>query len=71
MNKKDFWTLVLCNLVTVTLLIECLFGLCLSLECLCIWTLISLLIHIAILRDYIRVTIEVEDIVEDEYNEKR
>jgi hypothetical protein len=61
MNKKDFWFLMLCNLVTVTLLIEHLCGLCLSLECLCIWTVISLLIHIAILRDYIQLSIEVEE----------
>lgn len=52
MNKKDFWTLVFCNLVTVTLLIERLFGLCLALECLHIWSIISLLVHINILRYY-------------------
>lgn len=61
MNKKDFWTLMLCNLVTVTILIECLFGLCLSLKCFYIWTIISLLIHINVLRDYIKVTMEVEE----------
>ena len=61
MNKKDFWFLMFCNLVTATLLIECLFGLCLSIECLCIWAVISLLIHINILRDYTKVTIEVEE----------
>lgn len=61
MNKKDFWFLMLCNLVTVTLLIENLCDLCLSLECLCIWTVISLLIHIVILRDYIQLSIEVEE----------
>jgi uncharacterized membrane protein YhaH (DUF805 family) len=61
MNKKDFWFLMLCNLVTVTLLVENLFGLCLSIECLCIWTIISLLVHISVLRDYIKVAVEVEE----------
>jgi hypothetical protein len=56
MSKKDFWTLMFCNLVTVTLLIEHLCGLCLALEIMCIWTSISILAHISILRDYVKVS---------------
>lgn len=52
MNKKDFWTLVLCDLVVVILLIEHLVGLCLALELMHIWLIVSLLVHIGILRNY-------------------
>jgi hypothetical protein len=60
MNKKDFWSITLCNLVTATLLIECFIGLCYSLECLCIWTIISMLIHIYVLRDYVKISVIIE-----------
>lgn len=56
MSKKDFWTLMFCNLVTVTLLIEHLCGLWLALEIMCIWTSISTLAYISILRDYVKVS---------------
>lgn len=53
MNKKDFWTLMLFNLASLILLIEHLCGLELAIWVLCIWTIISLIVHICILKDYI------------------
>lgn len=53
MNKKDFWSLMACNFTTVLLLVEHLSGLEKALECMIIWTIISLLIHIHILKDYV------------------
>lgn len=53
MNKKDFWTLIACNLGTLILLIEHLCGLEIALECMCVWTIISMIIHICVLKDYI------------------
>lgn len=53
MNKKDFWTLLVCNFGTLVLLLEHLSGMELALECMCVWTAISMLIHIHILRDYV------------------
>jgi hypothetical protein len=61
MDKKDFWSLMFCNLVTVTLLIEHLCGLCLALELMCIWSIISILIHISILRNYIKLITIIEE----------
>lgn len=61
MNKKDFWTLVVCNFVAIILLIEHLCGLEIALECLCAWMCISMLIHIYILRDYVRLAIVIEE----------
>ena len=53
MNKKDFFTLMACNLTTLVLLIEHFCGMDLALECMCVWTAISMIIHIFILRDYV------------------
>ena len=53
MRKKDFWILMACNLGTLILLIEHLCGLELALLTMCIWTAISMVIHICILKDYI------------------
>lgn len=61
MNKKDFWTLMACNFTTLLLLVEHLCGMDLALECMCIWTMVSMLIHIHILKDYVRVHVFVED----------
>lgn len=61
MNKRDFWALMGCNLITVTLLLEHLSGLCLALEIMCIWTIISMLVHINILLDYIRIPVFVKE----------
>jgi hypothetical protein len=61
MDKKDFWSLMFCNLVTVTLLIEHLCGLCLALELMCIWSTISILIHISIIRNYIKLITIIEE----------
>lgn len=61
MNKKDFWTLLICNFGVLVLLIEHLCGLELALNCMIGWCIISLLIHIHILKDYVRFSIEVEE----------
>lgn len=53
MNKKDFFTLMACNLTTLILLIEHFCGMDLALECMCVWTVVSMIIHIFVLRDYI------------------
>lgn len=53
MNKKDFFTLMACNLTTLILLIEHFCGMDLALEYMCVWTAISMIIHIFILRDYV------------------
>jgi hypothetical protein len=61
MNKKDFWTLVLFNLGTLILLIEHFCGVELALSFMCGWTIISLIAHILVLKDYLfTVTIEEE-----------
>lgn len=56
MNKKDFWILMVCNFVNLGLLIECLCGVPTAFEFMCGSTIISLIIHICILKDYIRVS---------------
>jgi hypothetical protein len=61
MNKKDFWTLILCNAVAVVLLIQHFCKIPIAFECFCIWTLISMLIHIGILRDYVKVPVFVKE----------
>lgn len=61
MNKKDFWTLMACNLATLILLVEHFCGMDLALECMCVWTAVSMLIHIHILRDYVRLSVVVEE----------
>jgi hypothetical protein len=61
MNKKDFWTLMVCNLATVVLLIEHLCGLELALECMCFTAIVSCIVHIWILRDYVRICITTEE----------
>lgn len=61
MNKKDFWTLVACNLVTFAILIEHLCGLELAIWCMCAWGIISAIIHINILRDYVQLRITTEE----------
>lgn len=53
MRKKDFWTLVLFNLGTLVLLLEHLAGLRFALELMCYWTVVSMIVHIWILKDYI------------------
>lgn len=53
MRKKDFWTLLICNLVTLGLLIEYLSGLEVALTCLLVWIVASMIIHICVLKDYI------------------
>lgn len=61
MNKKDFWILVMFNLATLILLIEHWCGLELALPFMCVWTIVSLIVHICVLKDYIfTVTIEEE-----------
>lgn len=52
MNKKDFWTLVVMNLTTLILLIECWCGLEAAIWCLCGWSIISAVTHICVLKDY-------------------
>ena len=53
MNKKDFWTLMLMNITSLGLLIEYLCELETALCCLCVWTIISLVTHIYVLKDYV------------------
>lgn len=53
MNKKDFWSLMACDFVSLVLLIEHLCGLEAAVWCLYGWTVISLTIHINIWRDYV------------------
>ena len=61
MNKKDFRTLITFNLVTLILLVEHWCGLELALAFMCVWTIISLVVHIWVLKDYVfTVTIEEE-----------
>ena len=54
MNKKDFWILVLCNITTLILLIEHWCGVPLALEFMCVTSIISMIVHVCILKDYIR-----------------
>ena len=61
MNKKDFWSLVGCNFVSAVLLVELLCGLDKALECMLVWTIISLITHIHILKDYVQLTIEIKE----------
>ena len=53
MNKKDFLTLMMFDLTSLILLIEHLCGLELAIWCLGFWTIISLIVHICIFRDYV------------------
>jgi hypothetical protein len=61
MNKKDFWTLMLFNIGTIILLMEHWCKLELAIYCLCVWTIISLIVHICVLRDYVRIYISSEE----------
>ena len=61
MNKKDFWKIMVCNIATVILLIEHLCGLDLALELMCCSAIISLIVFICIMRDYVKVYITTED----------
>ncbi len=53
MNKKDFWTLLVMNLTSLILLIEHWCGLEAAIWVLCVWTAVSLITHIWVLRDYV------------------
>jgi hypothetical protein len=61
MNKKDFWALILCNITTLLLIIEHLCGYELAIWALCIWSIISSIIHIGILRDYVHISVFVKE----------
>ena len=52
-NKKNFIISLICNLVTLILLVEHLCGLSAALTCMHIWIGMSIIVHICILRDYI------------------
>ncbi len=52
MNKKDFWILMLCNIISAILLVECFCGLEAAIWCLCGWSIISAATHICVLKDY-------------------
>ena len=58
MNKKDFLVSLLLNVVSILLIIEYIWGLELAFSCLILWTIISLLGHMYILRDYIYIKVE-------------
>ena len=62
MNKKDFWSLMLFDIVGSILLIEHLAGLEIALEMFLGWSLISFIVHACVLKDYVRITVE-EDYV--------
>jgi hypothetical protein len=62
MCKKDFWMSILFNLISVILLIEHWCGLDLAFEFMIGWTIISLFVHIYILRDHMPIWVELEDI---------
>ena len=53
MNKKDFWTLIGCNICSLIILFEYICGLELALQSLCLWSVISAIVHINILRNYV------------------
>lgn len=60
MRKKDFWTLILFNAGILILFIEHLCGLELAMPFMCAWTIVSLVAHIWILKDYI-FTVAIEE----------
>lgn len=62
MNKKDFLTLLVCNIVSVILFVELMVGLEAALVCLVAWTVISLVIHICVLWDYVKPVIIIEEV---------
>ena len=53
MNKKDFWTLLIMDIVSIILLIECWCSLDIAVCCLCAWSIISAIVHICVLKDYV------------------
>jgi hypothetical protein len=61
MNKKDFIGLMLCNAVALILLIEHWCGLELALPMLGIWSIVSLIIHICVLKDYMFISVFVRE----------
>lgn len=61
MNKKDFWLLMFCNAAAVVLLIQHFCKIPIAFECLCIWSTISMLIHIGILLDCVRLVVLAEE----------
>ena len=61
MNKKDLWTMLIPDIAVAILLIEHLCGLELALELMCICAIISAIVHICILRDYVKVYITTEE----------
>ena len=54
MSAKDFWALLISDVVVVILLIEYLCGLSLAIWCMCICFIVSLVMHIDILSMYLR-----------------
>lgn len=61
MNKKDFWTMLGFDFTVFVLLIEHIAGLELAFELMIATTIISLLVHIHILKDYVRLAISIEE----------
>ena len=53
MNKKDFWILMLFDFISVLLIIECWCGLELALPCMCGWVIVTLIVHICVLKNYV------------------
>lgn len=52
-NKKNLIISFVCCIITLILLIEYLCGLEIAIYCLCGWTMLSCIIHINMLRDYV------------------
>ena len=61
MNKKDFWTLMIMNITSLILLVECFCGLDIAVCYLCVWSIISLVTHICVLKDYVFIPVFVRE----------
>jgi hypothetical protein len=56
MNRQNLMCLITCNVVTTGLLIEYFCGVPHSLELLCVSTVVSLIAHICVLKDHVRLS---------------
>ena len=61
MNKKDFLGLLFFNASTLLLIVEYLCGYELAIWSLCIWSMVSAIAHICILRNYVKIPVYVKE----------
>lgn len=54
MQKKDFWGIILVDVVFLALFIQFLIGLRFAFELLVMWIVVSFCTHVYILRDYVK-----------------